>query len=287
MDLAARMLTRHAVRTMLQSAGLLDVVREARDAISGLAWLKHNSPLWRRGAPDGLPLPPLRLVRASTGTSSLPWLLHGGTLAADSIVGILSKNGIAVRDLGAILDFGCGCGRVIRHWAGTHAAIHGCDYNRRSIRWCRRHLTFAAFEVNGLRPPLPYADERFDLVYALSVFTHLPEPLLSAWMSEIERVVKRGGYLVISTHGEPCLSQLTPEQQAEFRSGRIVVKDAESAGTNRCGVYMSEECVRMCFASRFRVVDLLPQGAKGNPPQDLVLLQKTTPVPGPRVDGPP
>ena len=38
-----------------------------------------------RGAPDRLPVPPLRLVRFSTGTSSVRWYFDGGALAAESI----------------------------------------------------------------------------------------------------------------------------------------------------------------------------------------------------------
>jgi 2-polyprenyl-3-methyl-5-hydroxy-6-metoxy-1,4-benzoquinol methylase len=272
------MIIRHSVRTALSSAGLLDVAREARDAVAGLAWVRNNSTVWLRGAADGLPVPPLRLVRASTGTSSLPWLFQGGALAAGSITGILSKNGISIRDVGSLLDFGCGCGRVIRHWARLGAAIHGSDYNARSIAWCRRNLTFARFEVNQIAPPLPYQQGQFDLVYALSVFTHLPEPLMFAWMREMERILKPGGFLIVSTHGEPYLGHLSPGQQAEFRSGRAVVKDEESAGTNRCGVYLPEAYVRTRLADGFRVVDFRPQGATGNPPQDLVLLQKPVSV---------
>jgi SAM-dependent methyltransferase len=163
---------------------------------------------------------------------------------------------------------------VIRHWAKQDAAIHGCDYNRTSIEWCRRNLTFARFEVNALQPPLPYRDEQFDLVYALSVFTHLPEPLQFAWMREMKRVLKPGGFLIFSTHGEPYLGDLTPDQQADFRAGRAVVKERDDAGTNRCGVYVSEAYVRTRLADGFRMVDFLPQGATGNPLQDLVLFQK-------------
>src|SRR5688572_1157068 len=101
------MISRQTVRTMLKSAGLLDVAREARDAVASLASVKNNSAVWLRGAADGFPVPPLHLVRSSTGTSSLPWLFHGGALAADSINGILSNNGVAVGDLRSILDFGC------------------------------------------------------------------------------------------------------------------------------------------------------------------------------------
>jgi 2-polyprenyl-3-methyl-5-hydroxy-6-metoxy-1,4-benzoquinol methylase len=265
---------RHAVRALLKSAGLLEIARDARGAASSGVWLRDNARFWRHGAPDGLPVPPLRLVRSSTGTSSLAWLFQGGTLAAESITGVLARHGTDIRHVRSILDFGCGCGRVVRHWAGLNAAVHGCDYNRTSIAWCQRHLTFATFEPNGLEPPLPYGDEQFELVYALSVFTHLPEPLCFAWMREMERLVTTGGFLIVSTHGDACLGALTVDQQAQFRAGRAVVKDQESAGTNRCGVYASEEYIRTRLAGSFHVVDFLPQGARGNPPQDLVLMQK-------------
>lgn len=253
----------------------MDVAREARGVAGSLPWLRDNSRFWLRGAGDGLPMPPLHLVRASTGTSSLAWLVQGGTLAADSIRALLAKHGIDIRSLGSILDFGCGCGRVLRHWAGLPAEVYGTDYNRGSIDWCRRRLTFARCTVNGLAPPLPYEREQFDLIYALSVFTHMPEPLMMAWMREMERVLKPGRFLIISTHGEAYVSRLTPAQQADFKAGRAVVVDQESAGTNRCGAYVSEDYVRRRLAGGFQVLDFVPQGAKGNPVQDLVLLQKS------------
>jgi SAM-dependent methyltransferase len=269
------MTTRESLRTLLKAAGLMDVAREARGVAGSLPWLRDNSRFWLRGAGDGLPMPPLHLVRASTGTSSLAWLVQGGTLAADSIRALLAKHGIDIRSLGSILDFGCGCGRVLRHWAGLPAEVYGADYNRGSIDWCRRRLTFARCTVNGLAPPLPYEREQFDLIYALSVFTHMPEPLMMAWMREMERVLKPGRFLIISTHGEAYVSRLTPAQQADFKAGRAVVVDQESAGTNRCGAYVSEDYVRRRLAGGFQVLDFVPQGAKGNPVQDLVLLQKS------------
>jgi SAM-dependent methyltransferase len=265
---------RARIKAGLEAVGLLDVARQARDAIVSASWWRRNRPIRRTGAADRLPLPPLRLIRAATGTSSLSWLLEGGALAADSIGAILAANGTPITEARNILDFGCGCGRVIRHWARLPAAVHGCDYNAAAVRWCQRHLPFARFTVNGLAPPLPYASGQFDLVYALSVFTHLPEPLMLAWMQEMARVLAPGGFLIVSTHGEACLDGLTPEQRAAFRAGRAVVRDEPSAGTNRCGVYVSEEYVRRRMASGFLVLAVVPQGARGNPPQDLILLQK-------------
>jgi len=111
-------------------------------------------------------------------------------------------------------------------------------------------------------------------VYALSVFTHLPEPLLFDWMREMDRVLMPGGFLIASTHGDACLPALDAAQQAAFRAGQAVVTDAPAAGTNRCGVYVSEAYIRSRMADAFRVLDVVPQGARGNPPQDLTLFQK-------------
>jgi cyclopropane fatty-acyl-phospholipid synthase-like methyltransferase len=43
---------------------------------------------------------------------------------------MLQENGTGIQDRAAILDFGCGCGRVIRHRReATGASLHGTDYN--------------------------------------------------------------------------------------------------------------------------------------------------------------
>jgi SAM-dependent methyltransferase len=266
--------TRKFVKQLLKSLGVLSLAREVRDAALSLQWLKTNTRYWIGGAPDGLPVPPLTRVRSATGTSSLEWSFHGGALAAKSIRDALARNGVDMNGFRALLDFGCGYGRVLRHWSGLRAEIHGSDYNPSSIRWCRRNLRFATFEVNALEPPLSYADNRFDFVYALSVFTHLPRPLLKPWMSELSRILIPGGHLLITTHGEAYMSGLTPEEQDEFRRGSPVVRNADVAGTNHCGVYFSEAYIRGTLASGFEVLEFVPQGALGNPHQDLVLLRK-------------
>ena len=70
--------------------------------------------------------------------------------------------------------------------------------------------------MNPLHPPLVYPGEAFDLVYAFSVFTHLPESIQFSWMRELSRVLKAGGYLAISTLPLGVL----PEDR---RTGQLVV----------------------------------------------------------------
>ena len=60
--------------------------------------------------------------------------------------------------------------------------------------------------------PLAYADDTFDLVYALSVFTHLTEDLCEAWMDELYRIVKPGGAAIVTTHGGATTHLLSQDE---------------------------------------------------------------------------
>jgi SAM-dependent methyltransferase len=183
----------------------------------------------------------------------------------------------AFDETAAILDFGCGCGRVTRFWHGaTKARICGTDYNQQLIEWCQQNLPFAAFGANQLTPPLTYDDGEFDLIYAFSVFTHLTEDLQAPWMVELTRVLKPGGHLLLSAHGDSYLDRLNDEERQRFAAGNLVVKDDVSApGSNTCSAYHPVAFVRDQLARDLVVVDFIPEGARGNPKQDLYLLRKS------------
>src|SRR5262249_35815419 len=50
-------------------------------------------------------------------------------------------------------------------------------------------------------PHLPFEDNYFDLVFAGSVFTHLSN-LAEAWLLELRRIVRAGGYIYVTVHDE-------------------------------------------------------------------------------------
>ncbi len=257
---------------------LMDKVHLARPAVQAyeLVLAATRGSATRGAETDGLPLPPARL-RAQIGPSHADArvFLESGRVQAELIRDLLHESGTSLEDLDAILDWGCGCGRLLRHWSGlgrTH--VFGCDLNPKMVEWCRRNLPFAEVAVTGLKPPLPYEDSSLDLMYAFSVFTHLAENLQREWMRECLRVLKPGGFLLMSTMGEYYLSRqrLSESEQQAFRRGELVVLYERSAGTSLCSAYHPPDYVHQRLANGFELVEFRPAADGG--PHDIHFLRK-------------
>src|SRR5205085_7059308 len=126
------------------------------------------------------------------------------------------------------------------------------------IRWCREHLPFGQFDVNGLEPPLPYAEHQFDVVYAVSVFTHLTEPLQHEWMAELRRVVKPSGLVLFTTRGDSWAWKLSPEERSRYDRGDLVIRYGDVPGTNLCAAFHPWRYVHERLAAGFIVTESLP-----------------------------
>jgi SAM-dependent methyltransferase len=259
------------IADFLRRLGLLAPVFRLYESLLAREWRSATGEV----VADGLPVPPKELrVRAGPRAADVGFFLETGARDLEMIVDALRRDGAEVGQLRAVLDFGCGCGRVLRNWQDRRGpAIHGCDLSQEQIDWCRRNLTFAQFTRNELKPPLAYPGETFDLVYAFSVFTHLPEELQLDWMDELFRVLRPGGYLLISTHGEPYLDRLTNAERERFASGLQVVLYEEGAGTGLCSTYTPAGYVERVLGKDFRYVSFMPTAASG---QDAHLMQKAS-----------
>jgi hypothetical protein len=69
--------------------------------------------------------------------------------------------------------------------------------------------------------------------------------------------------------------RLDTGERERFERGELVVRWGDVPGTNLCSAYHPERYLRETFARGFAFVELEPEGARGNPTQDLVLLRKT------------
>jgi len=242
------------------------------------------------GEADGLAIPPARLRVLVNGISDADWFLASGRAQTGYLRDLLEEVGRPLERMDGILEFGCGCGRMTRWWAQAHGPhIDACDYNVELVAWCEQNLPFAEFRRNELQPPLPYAADGFDFIYAFSVFTHLSVELARGWLTELRRVCKPGGLVWFTVHGASYRARLPAEQQRQFDAGEVVVWFPEIEGTNLCAAYWPQASVADMLGDGFEVLAHLdplaqPAAAQGAQvaPHDAYLVRRIDPVHPPR-----
>ncbi|HLQ37139.1 MAG TPA: class I SAM-dependent methyltransferase [Planctomycetota bacterium] len=102
-----------------------------------------------------------------------------------------------------LLEWGCSSGRVTVHLIDRfpQAEVHGTDIDKEAVEWAASHLR-GTFVPCSTDPPLPYPEATFDLIVALSVFTHLTKPYQDMWLTEMRRCLRPGAVLLATTQGE-------------------------------------------------------------------------------------
>ena len=209
-------------------------------------------------APDGLPIPPAALRARVWGRGDAEVFVRSSGETAELIRSTVEAE-TPMEGLGRILDFGCGCGRVARAWAGLEGPeLHGCDYNPDGVEWCRQNLPFGQFRVNDLAPPAPYPDDQFGLVYAISVLTHLPEELAQAWIADWRRILVGDGLLLVTTHGDRYRDALGRRGRVPYDAGRPVVRHPRRAGANACVAHHPRGYVEGTLLAGFEVLSFRP-----------------------------
>jgi ubiquinone/menaquinone biosynthesis C-methylase UbiE len=100
------------------------------------------------------------------------------------------ERAIAALPEATTLDVGCGTGYLTRHLRGP---IVGLDQSERMLRIARVRVPRGRF-VRADVPPIPFADEAFDRVFASAFYGHLEEEPRRQFLLEARRV---GGELVV------------------------------------------------------------------------------------------
>jgi SAM-dependent methyltransferase len=168
---------------------------------------------------DGAPVPPHWLIQMVIGNPRRDRFVAGGHNLARFFADLIEEQLPETR-LPAVMDFGCGCGRVARALPQhLRCDMSGCDITAAAIQWCQQHLP-GNYLVSTENPPLPLNDACFDVLYAVSVLTHLDELHQDAWLAEWQRLVRPGGLLLVTYRGEDSLASRKPVQRARWLSAR-------------------------------------------------------------------
>ncbi len=99
-----------------------------------------------------------------------------------------------------ILEAGCGDGRFLYELRKEtdNAILHGIDYSARAISFARVFNPGVALSVADLTKDLPFDDGYFDQAVLIETIEHIPPESLSHVLTEIARVLKAGGRVVIT-----------------------------------------------------------------------------------------
>lgn len=154
-----------------------------------------------------LPAPPDDLWQRWGG--DLDWYLASGRGDVETMLRVLAEAGAPRESFTRVLDFGCAEGRMLRFFPTRDASeLWGVDVNAERIAWAQEQLgPERRFVTVTTAPHLPFEDGSFDLVYALSVFTHIAE-LADAWFLELMRVLRPGGHAYLTVQDEHSVELL-------------------------------------------------------------------------------
>jgi len=186
------------------------------------------------------------------------------------------RNGVDPQDA-RILDFGAGWGRMLRFFARETGGdrLFGVDPSAVLVDLCRTTEVPGSVTIITPNSPLPFHDGLFDLIYAYSVFTHLPEHVHLSAMQELARCLRPGGILVATLQPRRFLDycrtadpathnwhgllragiEKMPDAEARFDRGEFVTLSLSTADYG--DVLVPRPYISRHWASRFKLCEYL------------------------------
>lgn len=225
---------------------------------------------------DSFIAPPLWLAYDAYGHTNWKSYYESGFVHANFFSELILRN--THSNTLKVLDWGCGPGRLIRHMpkllGSRNPLIYGCDYNHKTIDWCRSTLKTIHFEKNQLTPPLPFETQLFDVVYGLSVFTHLSEAMHFEWIQELKRILKPGGILILTTHGDIYRDKLLNHEKIVYDSHNLVAREGVKEGKRCYTTFHPPQFIKEKLFKEWTILEHITNAISHNISQDVWVLRR-------------
>jgi len=204
-----------------------------------------------------------------------------GAVIASTLSDVLDRHAVSLTDR-KVLDFGCGPARVASRFKLRYPScmLFGTDVDAEAIEWARAHVPEAgSFGINGQLPPLSFDDGFFDVVYSVSVFTHLDESSQRLWLRELSRVVKPGGIVMATVHGDAAQASCTEGEISQLQEHGFAFRIGHKGRWKLDGLpdfyqtsFQTREHVKRTWTQWFQLVEHAEGALHGH--QDLVVLRR-------------
>jgi 2-polyprenyl-3-methyl-5-hydroxy-6-metoxy-1,4-benzoquinol methylase len=107
---------------------------------------------------------------------------------------------LLLNDRHSLLEFASGYGCVTRHLAYSSADLWVCDIHPAAVSFLQRDLGVRAF-LSSPFPEMLEVQRQFDVVFALSFFSHMPIQTWARWLVRLVQTTRPGGFVIFTTHG--------------------------------------------------------------------------------------
>ncbi len=186
-------------------------------------------------------------------------------------------------EIPTILDWGCGTGRIVQHLHryDPYLLLYGADINKEMINWNHQNIKDVYFSHNTLNTPTTYPSNYFDLIYGISVLTHIPSNKQKEWIEEMDRIIKSSGIFLVTTMGTFFRKKLFNDENSQLENQGVFESTFQEnnillPGDRNYSVYETAAFFENLISPYFRVLhyydgNIYPEKFGG---QDVWLLQK-------------
>ncbi len=195
MLLPTKVLPKSLLDTVKRTRPVYQLGRKARFALGSRMGARYVGPLRSRAHYNDFML-------SSTSQEHIESYQRGAIEFVDILGRALTEAGRSWDDVNSCLEVGCGYGRIVRELRRELPAdaISVCDVIDEGAR-------FTAAEFGARKLPVVEAMGEahagaFDLVYLLSVYSHLDRDFIAGNLAKVATKLKPGGVLVFTTHGQ-------------------------------------------------------------------------------------
>ena len=101
-----------------------------------------------------------------------------------------------------LLEFASGYGCVTRHLANElkDAIITSCDIHKDAVNFIEDKIGNYAI-ISNSKPELFTTPINYDVIFALSFFSHMPKETWGRWLMSLVAKLKDNGFIIFTTHG--------------------------------------------------------------------------------------
>lgn len=138
-----------------------------------------------------------------TKNDAINYYLNDGKKSAEQLATLLANTlGLDIHKKLSLLEFASGYGCVTRHLKNElpYVDATSCDIHPQATDFIQ-HVLGQRSVLSTTRPEDLDLGEKFDVVFALSFFSHMPDRTWGKWIKSLYSHLKVGGALVFTTHG--------------------------------------------------------------------------------------